>query len=104
MTDTKDITATAEEIGRREILSDMGLFAAWLDQQKETSREDFGIFGTLSTPRLLRVYILNVLEKSTPELTFEACKELRRRYLADEAASVRERALKASEGGNTDAY
>lgn len=87
------LSETALQLGRQSVLSDMGLFSAWLDAQEDV-REPSAYFGEISTPCLLRDVLLNPV--ATPEQCKAAGELLRARYLESEAECVLDEAMKAS--------
>jgi hypothetical protein len=83
---------TAREIGEREVCQDLGLFSAWLDQQAGGEREP-SFMGPISTQDLVGLVLLN--PNATDWQLAGAAKEIRKRYLADNAPEVERIALEA---------
>lgn len=75
----------AYQLAEEQVCEELGIFSAWVDQA-EDRREPCAYFGPISTTDLFVQVLLN--DKSNDAQLAAAAREIRRRFLADEATYV----------------
>lgn len=84
------ITNIAYVMAEEEACNDVEQFGSWLNCVSE-GREPSVFWTSISTPDLVRKVILGT--GATEKQYAEACKELRRRYLAEYRRDIEQRAM-----------